>query len=400
MKNTNQVFLNLLCAYFQNQTVVDIPTDLGALYDLAFKHNLVPIIYEILRKNDDFNPSSNKFMETAINQIVMQQQRTEQFLNIYQKLLAANLKPLVIKGLVCRQLYPQSDYRCSSDEDIWVKPEDFNNCFQVLTDNNFRCTNKQLITDDFLNTVQTINFTNNILTIEVHINPFGTLDALHKQMNSYFKDAFDTSISIKVENQLIYTLEPTKHYLFLIIHLYKHFISAGVGIRQVLDILIFYQHYQKDIDNNQIKTILKLLHINNLYDAIMQIGKKYLGFNLIPNDQVINNIDELTDNLIENGCFGTNDVNQVYSSLYTTVSSRNQDTSLIKNIFTMLFPPAKQLSIRYPKLKEKPSLYPWFALKRICNFSKKIITGKLNPFKAFSLGKKRTKILKDMDVFK
>ena len=132
----------------------------------------------------------------------------------------------------------------------------------------------------------------------------------------------------------------------------------------------------------------------------MQIGKKYLGFNLIPNDQVINNIDELTDNLIENGCFGTNDVNQVYSSLYTTVSSRNQDTSLIKNIFTMLFPPAKQLSIRYPKLKEKPFLYPWFALKRICNFSKKIITGKLNPFKAFSLGKKRTKILKDMDVFK
>ena len=31
MKNTNQVFLNLLCAYFQNQTVVDIPTDLEGL---------------------------------------------------------------------------------------------------------------------------------------------------------------------------------------------------------------------------------------------------------------------------------------------------------------------------------------------------------------------------------
>lgn len=400
MKNINQVFLNLLCAYFQNQTVAEISPDLGALYDLTFKHNLVPIIYDVLRKNDDFNPSSNKFRETAINQIVMQQQRTEQFLNIYQKLLAANLKPLVIKGLVCRQLYPQSDYRCSSDEDIWIKPEDFNTCFQVLTDNNFRCTNKQLITDDFLNTVQTINFTNNILTIEVHINPFGTSDKLHKQMNSYFKDAFDTSISIKVENQTIYTLNPTNHYLFLIIHLYKHFISAGVGIRQVLDILIFYQHYQKDIDNNKIKTILKDLHINNLYNAIMQIGKKYLGFNLTPNNQTIKNIDKLTDNLIENGCFGTSNLNQVYSYFYPTISTRNQDSSAIKNIVTILFPPVKQLSIRYPKLKEKPSLYLWFALKRIYNFLKKIITGKLNPFKVYSLGKKRTKILKDMDVFK
>ena len=400
MKNINQVFLNLLCAYFQNQTVAEISPDLGALYDLAFKHNLVPIIYEVLRKNDDFNPSSNKFRETAISQIVMQQQRTEQFLNIYQKLLDANLKPLVIKGLICRQLYPQSDYRCSSDEDIWVKPENFNTCFQALIDNNFRCTNKQLITDDFLNTVQTINFTNNILTIEVHINPFGTLDNLHKQMNSYFKDAFDDSIIIKIENQIIYTLNPTKHYLFLIIHLYKHFISAGVGIRQVLDILIFYQQYQKDIDNNKIKTILKALHINNLYDAVMQIGKKYLGFNLIPNNQTIKNIDKLTDNLIENGCFGTSNLNQVYSYFYPTISTRNQDNSAIKNIVTILFPPIKQLSIRYHKLKEKPSLYLWFALKRICNFFKKIITGKLNPFKVYFLGKKRTKILKDMDVFK
>lgn len=400
MKNINQVFLNLLCAYFQNQTVAEISPDLGALYDLTFKHNLVPIIYDVLRKNDDFNPSSNKFRETAINQIVMQQQRTEQFLNIYQKLLAANLKPLVIKGLICRQLYPQSDFRCSSDEDIWIKPEDFNTCFQVLTDNNFRCTNKQLITDDFLNTVQTINFTNNILTIEVHINPFGTSDNLHKQMNNYFKNVFDDSISIEIENQTIYTLNPTNHYLFLIIHLYKHFISAGVGIRQVLDILIFYQHYQKDIDNNKIKTILKDLHINNLYDAIMQIGKKYLGFNLIPNNQTIKNIDKLTDNLIENGCFGTSNLNQVYSYFYPTISTRNQDSSAIKNIVTILFPPVKQLSMRYPKLKEKPSLYLWFALKRIYNFLKKIITGKLNPFKIYSLGKKRTKILKDMDVFK
>lgn len=400
MKNINQIFLNLLCAYFQNQTVAEIPTDLGALYDLAFKHNLVPIIYEVLRKNDDFNPSSNKFMNTAINQIVMQQQRTEQFLNIYQKLLNANLKPLVIKGLICRQLYPQSDYRCSSDEDIWIKPEDFNTCFQVLINNNFRCTNKQLITDDFLNTVQTINFTNNILTIEVHINPFGTLDNLHKQMNSCFKNVFDDSIIIKVENQTIFTLNPTNHYLFLIIHLYKHFISAGVGIRQVLDILIFYQHHQKDIDNNKIKTILKALHINNLYNTIMQIGKKYLGFNLIPNNQTIKNIDTLADNLIENGCFGTSNLNQIYSSIYTTATTRNQDSSAVKYIVTILFPPVKQLSIRYPELKEKPSLYLWFALKRIYNFLKKIITGKLNPFKSFSLGKKRTKILKDMDVFK
>ena len=400
MKPINQVFLKLIKAYFHNETVTIQNINIDEIYELALKHNLVPIIYESLRKNTQY-PIPAQFMQTAISQIVGQQQRTEQFFAIYQKLLDANIKPLVLKGLVCRELYPQSDYRISSDEDIWIQPQDFEQCYQIFIDNQYNCTNKQLLNnDDFLQTVQTINFSNNILTVEVHINPFGTHDKLHQKMNSYFKNAFSSAVSMNINHQIIYTLEPTQHYLFLIIHLYKHFISAGVGIRQVLDLFIFYQHYQNNIDHKQLESILKSLKIDQLYLAIITIGKQYLGFENLPATKIIQHIDTLTENLISNGCFGTHDMTQAYSSIYTRIITRNKNTSVLKTIWQMIFPSVEDLGLRYPILQKKPQFYLWFALKRIFSFIKKIFTGQIKIFKLFSIGKKRSNILKDFDVFK
>ena len=400
MKPINQVFLNIIKAYFHDQTLTDQNIDSKEIYQMALKHNLVPICYEVLRKNPQYQLPL-EFMQTAIGQVVSQQQRTEQFLFIYQKLLDAGIKPLILKGLVCRELYPQSDYRLSSDEDIWIQPQDFERCYRIFIDNHYYCQNEQLMNNkDFLAKVQTINVTNNVLTVEIHLNLFGTEDKLHEEMNTYFADAFASAITMPVNDQVIYTPDPTKHYLFLIFHMYKHLISSGVGIRQVLDVLIYYQHYQNEINHKQLQHILRSLKIDQLYLAIMAIGQQYFGFENLPNTKKIKNIEALTENLISNGCFGLTDTTQTYSLLYLTVLSRKQYASTLKTIFQMIFPSKEYLGNRYPALQKKPQLYLWFAFKRICSFIKKILTGELNPFKAFSLGKKRSKILKDYDVFK
>ena len=51
MKTINQVFLKLNKAYFHNETVTIQNINIDEIYELALKHNLVPIIYESLRKN-------------------------------------------------------------------------------------------------------------------------------------------------------------------------------------------------------------------------------------------------------------------------------------------------------------------------------------------------------------
>lgn len=44
----------------------------------------------------------------------------------------ASLHPLVVKGIVCRNLYPRPDYRVSGDEDVWIPWEEYEACHKAM----------------------------------------------------------------------------------------------------------------------------------------------------------------------------------------------------------------------------------------------------------------------------
>lgn len=56
---------------------------------------------------------------------MMQTMRTNEFLELNKKLQAAGVRPLVVKGIICRNLYPQPDYKQSGDGDVLVPAEQF-----------------------------------------------------------------------------------------------------------------------------------------------------------------------------------------------------------------------------------------------------------------------------------
>ena len=62
----------------------------------------------------------------------MQTMRTNEFLELNKKLHAAGVTPLVVKGIICRNLYPQPDYRQSGDEDVLIPVNQFDVCHRVM----------------------------------------------------------------------------------------------------------------------------------------------------------------------------------------------------------------------------------------------------------------------------
>ena len=46
-----------------------------------------------------------------------------------------------------------------------------------------------------------------------------------------------------MEGRQVLTLPPTAHFLFLIAHAMKHFITGGFGVRTLSDILSFGERY-------------------------------------------------------------------------------------------------------------------------------------------------------------
>lgn len=56
----------------------------------------------------------------VMKQVMQQTVQTSEFMPLNQKLQAAGITPLVVKGIICRNLYPRPDHRRSGDGDVLI----------------------------------------------------------------------------------------------------------------------------------------------------------------------------------------------------------------------------------------------------------------------------------------
>lgn len=251
----------------------------------ADSHNIVPLVFEGCSKYASFSNSSEeirkKYFEIAINKISRQINRTQVFLDIYDKLCEAGIKPLVLKGFVCRSLYGElADLRPSKDEDIYIKVGELERCRNVLEQNGFVMKPVKL-TDELLSTLSEIVFIHNSgFQLEVHIRLLRPINEVNIRMNSFFKDVFENCICNEINGHKVYTMNHTKYYLYLFIHLYKHFIYCGIGIRQIVDLLLYGERYYEEIEWGIVERHINNLRAGRLYADILRLGSKYFGINL------------------------------------------------------------------------------------------------------------------------
>ena len=62
----------------------------------------------------------------------VQLQKTMAFQNLYQGLLDRGFTPVVVKGILCRSLYPKPDLRPSADEDLLIRQEEMAGVLEYL----------------------------------------------------------------------------------------------------------------------------------------------------------------------------------------------------------------------------------------------------------------------------
>lgn len=355
---------SLLCSYFHQTPPSLHRPDWERIFTLAKDHNILPIIYESARDLPEFQTADASlrasFLNGSISMVVRQQTRTELFLETYKALTDAGLKPLILKGLVCRMLYPQPDYRPSSDEDLWIAPSEFSLCDSVLKQCGYTCV-KDHVTPSVLEAVQTINYETPHLTLEIHINPFGTTSGTHRAMNRIFSGAQKHPVSFSYQGQTLWTLSPTAHYLFLLVHLYKHFLSAGSGIRHLLDLCLFDTAYSASINRAAVEKAVKALHLETFYAGLLKIGKTFLGFHDLPQGRDVD-IRPLLAEIMEAGCFGVQEEARRYSSAFTQASLRNDIPG--GSLISILFPSVNRLRTQSPLLDRHPVLLPIFWVKR------------------------------------
>ena len=391
-----QNFFSLLRAVLHGEPVQLTNPDWDEIYLLARKNNLAPAICDTALALPEFSAAPqhirDKYLHTLIAQSGAQLLRTESFFAVYQEFLDRGIRPLVLKGIVCRSLYPKPELRLSCDEDIWIPPESLSESDRILRKAGYTPAIPCESAD--IETVQALTYVGASLTIELHIHPFGTSREIMLKMNRLFEDAFATAVMMEIEGQTVYTLNDTDHYLFLFAHLYKHFLGAGVGIRQITDLLLFGQQFHDRIDFNRVHKAVSSLGGTSFYRAVLAVGAEYLGFHKIHSRFPEKELTLLMDDLLESGCFGNETRAQQLSSAY--VSVRNiTGKGRQRSLHSLFFPSVQGLAPRYRFLYRFPWLLPAAWILRLGHYSRELLVeNRRLLFDMLSRGRRRVKLFR------
>ena len=270
--------------------------------------SLTALFHEGARQYDEFaswDASERQQLQAeTMACVVGQMQRDQRFLELYQKLLSAGMRPIVLKGILCRKLYgPLADYRPSCDEDLYVPPEQIAMANEVLQQNGWQMTShpESLAVPE---TLQMIGYEDeqSVLPLEVHPTWAGTGSPRQDAENACFAGADERAVVVEVEGIPLLSLEPTDHYLYLFLHLAKHFELAGVGLRQIIDLAQLQRAYGDQVDWRRVRKEIRELSSPGLHADAMQIARK-LGFEVRELFHPVDP-DRLLDDCLKGGVFG------------------------------------------------------------------------------------------------
>lgn len=370
------------------------------LMKLSEIHKITPIIYSASKKHHRSYTKDEAITimkGTAIRQVAFQTRRSEEFLKLYKELSDRGITALCVKGIIIRNIYPDSDYRASSDEDILVKKEDFDALRTFFLEKGFK-------EDDSLDdgSVHTFTSADSSLRIEAHTSLFPESPDYNKRLNEMFKDAFLNPEKHFIGDIWVYSLSHTLHLLYLLLHSLKHFIHCGFGIRQVSDFALYAQCFKEGIDSHFIvkatDTISATTFLGGmLYACEKCVGKSPSTLGFDPSLVERADFSELISDIISSGVYGNSSTERAHSATVTLYSVYGKKHGFLY----ALFPSYDSLKDKYPFLNNRKHLLPVAWVKRIFSyiFNKKgSVTSSSS--ETISIGKKRLNMLKEYGLIK
>ena len=415
MKCIHDAFLNILRAALCAAEPADpclTESQWDQLFRLASEQDVLPLIYDrarfclslsdLLEKSRSMRIWSERAVCSAAFQII----RTDEFLMLLDKARDQGMDAAVLKGIVCRDLYPVPALRPSVDEDLLIKPQEMGSWHRFFVEEGLSCdqdsSDSQDSEDALLMEEDELSYhrSDSPIYIELHKCLFDPKSEIFGDLNFLFDNLQTESVEIcgvirtaeEVQMHTIRTLTPTDHLLFLILHAFKHFLYSGVGVRTICDIGMFSEKYGDRIDWEHICSGLESVHALFFAKALYRIIQLYLmpesqfDASVVAGDEI--DVEPLLTDILDSGVHGDSSLVRLHSSNMTlsaveahrggiqdkdepsdrvgTGSSRRPRAGILRSAF----PPLKSMRTRYPYLKKAPFLLPVAWVQRIAHYLK------------------------------
>lgn len=410
MERVYTLFLEAVHSALEDRTVTwgdEVSAeDLAQVMAVAQEHHVLPMIFEAVYPcpaASGLDPAVfRELRRITVHSVMAQAVKTEEFLELYQSLRQKNVKPLVVKGLICRNLYPRPDYRHSGDEDVLCGEHQFKACHKAMIQFGMEPCSSSLESYEVPYRKE-----DGALYIELHKTLFASDSDVFGDCNRLFENAFQHPVEVEIQGVPVATLEWSEHMLYLILHAFKHFLHSGFGIRQVCDMILFANAYGQKVDWKWVLSRCTGLRAEKFAAAIFAIGRKYLGFQPDqahypkPWRDIKVDPEPLLEDLLCGGIYGSADRSRVHSSNMTlnAVAADKKGKPVRGNLLRTIFPSAKNLEARFSWLHRHPWLLPAAWCCRIFGYARETISRPASSAKeVIRTGSRRVELLRTYDI--
>lgn len=370
--------------------------DWSRLHQLAVAHKLTPVVFETLWQNTFFCRNNSKLLGTwraeTLLQAASQASCTQRIIRISGMLQENGIPHAVVKGVVCRELYSRPDLRVSSDEDLLISPKDKACCFLL-----FEQEGLQQIDNGSGEDVTHWQDPLSGLHIELHTQLFSSMCPEDAFLNQLFTEQLSHTVSMPLTGGTVQSFEPTYHFVFLVCHALKHFITGGFGIRTICDVISFAETYSAEIHRATVHVLLERVNGRVFLDQLFSIGEKWLSFDLEMSGWRYSSVpdaDALLEDSLDAGIYGQSSMSRRHSAgIVLQAAERHSNKS---RAFSIIFPNKERMVGKYPVLNKAPILLPACWTHRIGKYAIEVLynKGKDNsPLESVAMGKKRMEMM-------
>ena len=327
--------------------------DSQKLFMLAKKHDVAHIIPYAAKKNAitfECSETAKLFNKQMLLAIVRYERMQHEFKEICRILEASNISFIPLKGAVIRDCYPEKWLRTSCDIDILVHGSDLETAKKQFT--------KEL--------------GYKLLSVGNHDIGFETQSGIHFELHYNLADNVNEDKLLKNiwkyaspcnENSTCYVLADKMLYYYHIVHMAKHFINGGCGIKPFIDIFLMKKAWDCSAKKSE-----DMLLKRELYEFASQAEKlSEVWFSGVPHSSVTAVMENY---IIDGGVYGTSDNKQAMNK----TKRKNGFSYKLSRIFL----PMALMKLRYPVLDKCVWLLPLCHLHRFVSL-------------IFSLGKKKSR---------
>lgn len=281
MKQYEEVFFSVLRAALW-KTPVEIPegfAEWGKVMKLAKAQALTGLVGDVLLTTPEIrNTLAPKFV-TKLLEIPLENMGTHSLLNntlilVVTELRKHGIDPVLLKGQGIARYYPVPELRQCGDIDIYVGVENYEKSYQALAPIATEIDSKSA-----LQIGKHFHLQVGAITVEVH--RYATTTSFPKQnkiLQAYASEGltsglrtFDfagTSVNVPADNFNVF---------FIFYHLWRHFMSGGIGLRQFCDLMLLLRSVRDSLSHDYLERILNDMRLMEPWQVFGCLMVDYLG---------------------------------------------------------------------------------------------------------------------------